>query len=147
MSTIRTFPDRMRHAVLFEALGLAIVTPAGAYLFDQPASHMGVVGIFASTLATIWNFGFNLGFDHAMLRLFGNTRKSYPLRLLHAALFEIGFLIMLIPPVSWYLGMSLWDTFVMDVSIAVFYMVYAFGFNLAYDRTFPLPIHRSADTV
>nr|WP_246299823.1 PACE efflux transporter [Sinorhizobium psoraleae] len=113
----------MRHAVLFEGLGLAIVTPVGAYVFGQPASHMSVVGVFASTLATIWNFGFNLGFDHAMLRLVGNTTKTYALRILHTALFEIGFLIMLIPPVSWYLGMSLWDTLVMDLSALILPMI------------------------
>ncbi|MCV9966925.1 PACE efflux transporter [Pararhizobium sp. BT-229] len=145
MSATCTFPDRLRQAVLFEALGLAIVTPAGTYFFDQSASHMSIVGIFASTLATLWNFVFNLGFDHTMLRLFGQTTKTFATRIVHAALFEIGFLVMLIPPVSWYLDMSLWATFVMDLSIAIFYMVYAFGFNLSYDRIFPGAAKRADD--
>lgn len=46
----------------------------------------------------------------------------------------------LIPPIAWYLGMSLWDTLIMDVSIIVFYLVYAFLYNLAYDRVFPVPV-------
>jgi len=145
VSTVRSFPDRMRQAVLFELFGLAIVIPAGAYLFGQPAGHMSVVGVFASTLAMLWNFVFNFGFDHAMLRLFGDTRKTFAVRIVHAALFEIGFLIMLVPAVSWYLGMSLWDTFVMDLLIALFYMIYAFGFTLTYDRTFPPPVRRAGE--
>jgi uncharacterized membrane protein len=32
----------------------------------------------------------------------------------------------------------------MDISFALFYMGYAFVFNLAYDRVFPLPEWRRA---
>lgn len=139
MAALRSFPDRIRHALMFEAIGLAIVTPAGAYLFAQPIAHMGMVGIGSATLATVWNFVFNLGFDHAMLRLVGHARKNLAARLVHVALFEIGLLVMLLPAIAWYLGMSLWQTFLMDLAIVVFYVVYNFGFNLAYDRVFPLP--------
>ncbi|MEQ9476658.1 chlorhexidine efflux transporter, partial [Marinovum algicola] len=48
------------------------------------------------------------------------------------------------PFIAWYLGISLWQAFVMDVSFALFYMVYAFGFNWAYDRLFPLPEWKTA---
>ncbi|CAM5201530.1 putative membrane protein OS=Bosea thiooxidans OX=53254 GN=SAMN05660750_01060 PE=4 SV=1 [Bosea thiooxidans] len=34
--------------------------------------------------------------------------------------------------------MSLWQTLLMDLAIVVFYVVYAFLFNLAYDRVFPI---------
>ena len=136
---LRSFPDRIRHALMFEAIGLAIVTPAGAYLFHQPIGHMGVVGIGAATLATVWNFVFNLGFDHAMQRMVGHARKNLTARLVHVALFEIGLLVMLLPAIAWYLGISLWQTFLMDLAIVVFYVVYNFGFNLAYDRVFPVP--------
>ncbi len=54
--SMRTFPDRVRHAVLFEAFGLAIFVPAAAVLFNQPMSHMGVIGIGSATIATLWNF-------------------------------------------------------------------------------------------
>ncbi|MGX1744602.1 PACE efflux transporter [Bosea robiniae] len=136
---MRSFPDRVRHTVLFEVLGLALVIPGGAMLFNLPATHMGVIGVGSATVATLWNFVYNLGFDHAMLRLIGHTRKSLALRVLHALLFEGGLLVLLLPPMAWYLGMGLWQTFVMDLAIVVFYVVYAFLFNLAYDRVFPIP--------
>lgn len=137
--TMRTFSDRVRHALMFEAIGLAIIIPASAWLFDKPMFEMGVVGIFAATAATIWNFLFNLGFDHAMRARYGHTRKALWHRILHTFAFEIGLLAMLLPPIAWYLGMTLWQTFLLDLSIAGFYIVYNFGFNIAYDRVFPLP--------
>ena len=137
--SMRSFPDRVRHTVMFEVIGLALVIPGGAMLFNLPATHMGVIGVGSATVATLWNFVYNLGFDHAMLRFAGHTRKSLVLRVLHALLFEGGLLVLLLPPMAWYLGMGLWQTFVMDLAIVVFYVVYAFLFNLAYDRVFPVP--------
>ncbi|MCR4522337.1 putative membrane protein [Bosea sp. BE271] len=137
--SMRSFPDRVRHTVMFEIIGLALVIPGGAMLFNLPATHMGVIGVGSATVATLWNFVYNLGFDHAMLRFTGHTRKSLRLRVLHALLFEGGLLVLLLPPMAWYLGMGLWETLVMDLAIVVFYVVYAFLFNLAYDRAFPVP--------
>ncbi|HIF47897.1 chlorhexidine efflux transporter, partial [Candidatus Thioglobus sp.] len=42
---LRTTQDRVRHAVLFELIGLAIMVPVGAYLFQLPVGHMGVLGV------------------------------------------------------------------------------------------------------
>ncbi|MFC3568068.1 PACE efflux transporter [Paracoccus simplex] len=137
--TMRSFPDRVRHAVSFELIGLAIVTPLAAWIYDKPLFDMGVVGVGAATLATVWNFVFNLGFDHAMRRWVGDVRKSLRHRLLHTALFELGLLVMLLPPMAWYLGMTLWQTLLLDLFIVAFYLVYNFVFNIAYDRIFPLP--------
>ncbi len=136
---MRTFPDRIRHTILFEILGLAIVTPGAAYLYDQPVLQIGVVGVGSSLLATVWNFVFNLGFDHAMLRLMGHTAKTYVLRVVHVVLFELGLLIMILPAAAWYLNMSLLETLMLDMSLVAFYLVYNFLFNLAYDRVFPVP--------
>ncbi len=100
---------------------------------------MGVIGIGSALVATAWNYLYNLGFDQAMQRLTGHTRKSVVLRIAHAVLFEAGLLMILLPPIAWYLGIGLSEAFTMDLAIAAFYVAYAFLFNLAYDRTFPLP--------
>jgi len=47
--------------------------------------------------------------------------------------------VMLLPFISWYLGTDLISAFVMDISYSIFYVCYAFVFNWAYDRAFPLP--------
>lgn len=134
----RSFGDRVRHAILFEIIGLAISTPGTAILFDQPVTHMGVIGIISATTATLWNFVYNIGFDYAMLKLTGRAAKSLVARIVHALLFEGGLIIALIPLIAWYLGISIWDALIMDIAIVTFYLVYAFLFNIAYDRIFPL---------
>ncbi|MFB9950020.1 PACE efflux transporter [Rhizobium puerariae] len=136
---MRTTRDRIRHAISFELIGLAIVTPLGSFAFGMPAADIGVVGLGSATLATGWNYVYNLGFDHVMQRMTGNTRKSPAVRVAHAVLFELGLLIILLPLIAWYLGIGILHALAMDLSFALFYVVYAFVFNWAYDRLFPLP--------
>jgi uncharacterized membrane protein len=143
---MRTVSDRIRHALCFEAIGLAIMIPLGTWLFGLHLSEMGLIGIGSATAATVWNYFYNLGFDHAMQRLRGHTRKGLWLRVAHAILFEAGLLVILLPPIAWYLGIGLMQAFVMDLSIAAFYVAYAFLFNLAYDRVFPVPLREQAAT-
>lgn len=136
---MRTTRDRIRHSVLFELIALSLVTPLGGVIFDVPMGHFGVVAVVSATVAMIWNYIFNLVFDHAMLRLFLEVGKTLLARIVHAALFEIGLLCLLVPFIAWYLSVSLWQAFVMDVALAGFYLVYAFGFNWCYDIVFPVP--------
>jgi uncharacterized membrane protein len=136
---MRTARDRIRHAISFEIIGLALITPLGAWAFHMPMHDIGVLGIVGATIATLWNYIYNFGFDHFMQRMRGSTRKTSLIRLLHAVMFEVGLLFVLLPLFAWYLGISLWQAFLMDVSFALFYMGYAFVFNWAYDRLFPLP--------
>ncbi|QFY61946.1 PACE efflux transporter [Rhizobium grahamii] len=136
---MRKTADRIRHAISFELIGLALVTPLGALAFGMPMADIGVIGVAGATLATLWNYIYNLGFDHLMQRLTGGTRKSVAIRVLHAVMFEVGLLLALLPMIAWYLGISVVQALMMDVSFALFYMVYAFVFNWAYDRVFPLP--------
>lgn len=134
---MRSIYDRVRHAISFEIIGLAIVTPLGALALNKPMADIGVLGLIAATAATIWNYIYNVGFDTALQRLAGSTRKSIVVRLLHAVLFEAGLLLALLPVISWYLDIGLVHAFVTDASFALFYVVYAFLFNWAYDFGFP----------
>mgnify|MGYP003121981532 CR=1 FL=1 len=136
---MRTTRDRIRHAIGFEIIGLALVVPLGALAFAMPMHDIGIIGAASATLAMAWNYLYNYGFDRLMLRWRGHTEKTLLLRVVHAVVFELGLLIMLMPLIAWYLGISLWQALVMDVAFALFYMVYAFFYNLAYDRVFPIP--------
>lgn len=136
---MRTTKDRIRHALAFELGGLMIIIPLGVWLFAVPARDFGVVAVVSSLIATAWTYIYNLGFDRVMQARVGHTRKSVVLRVVHAVLFEIGLLTVLIPFLAWYLGLTLWQAFVMDIAISVFYLVYAFCYNWAYDIVFPIP--------
>lgn len=136
---MRKTADRIRHAISFEIIGILLATPLGAFVFHLHAGDSAVIVIGSATVAMGWNYVFNLGFDHAMTRFAGTTLKSLPIRIAHAVLFELGLLALLMPLIALYLGISLWQAFLMDIAFALFYMGYALVFNWAYDRLFPLP--------
>lgn len=134
---MRTTGDRIRQAVSFETIGLLISVPLAAFAFGYSLEKTGVLGLIGATLATTWNYLFNLGFDHALKRLTGSTRKSLKLRFLHAFSFELGLLLAFLPIIAWWMGISLLDALLLDVSFAMFYLVYAFVFTWCYDTIFP----------
>jgi uncharacterized membrane protein len=136
---MRNTADRIRHTISFELIGILIAMPLGAFVFHLPASDSAVIVIASATVAMVWNHSFNLGFDHAMQRLAGTTRKTPLIRVTHAVLFEFGLMALLMPLIALYLGITLWQAFLMDIAFALFYMGYALVFNWAYDRLFPLP--------
>lgn len=142
---MRTTKDRIRHALSFEIIALFIVIPLGAWGFGLPMNDIGVIAVISATIATGWNYLYNLLFDHALLRLSGHVRKTIVARIFHAVLFEIGLLLVLLPVIAWYLGISFIQAFLMDISFAAFYLIYAFIFNWAYDVIFPVPESHSPD--
>jgi uncharacterized membrane protein len=135
---MRSTKDRIRHTICFELIGLLIFAPVGSWLFGFALHQMGIIAVVASLIAAGWNYLYNLLFDKAMLRVTGQLRKPMAVRALHAFLFELGLLVVFLPMVAWYLDMSLYDAFIMDIAVAAFYVVYAFIYNWAYDALFPV---------
>ena len=113
----RSFSDRVRHALSFEIVGLAIFTPLATLAFDKPALDMGMIGLISATVATLWNFVFNIGFDRAMIRLTGSAAKSLRVRIIHTLMFEGGLIVALIPMIAWYLGITLWQALVNTIPV------------------------------
>ncbi|MHA6344233.1 PACE efflux transporter [Roseivivax sp. CAU 1761] len=134
---MRSTADRIRQAVSFELIGILIVTPLFAWAFAHPAGEMGVLVVLGATAATVWNYLFNLGFDHLLHWRRGDVRKTLPLRIAHAVLFEATLLVLLLPLFAWWLDVSLISALIMEISFAGFYLVYAFVFTWAYDTVFP----------
>lgn len=134
---MRSTKDRIRQALSFEIIGLVIVIPLFAWLFSHPMDQTGILALIGATAATIWNYLFNLGFDHALRLWRGDVNKTLPLRIVHAAAFEATLLVILLPLFAWWLGISLLEAFLIDVSFAAFYMAYAFVFTWGYDAVFP----------
>jgi uncharacterized membrane protein len=139
---MRLARDRIRHAISFELGGLALVSPLGAWAFDLPVADITMVRIACAIIATVWTYAYNLAFDTILQRLRGGPAKSIPMRVLQAVLFEAGLLAMLTPLLAWYLEISLRYAFLMDLTFALVYVVYAFAFNWAYDCVFRAPARR-----
>ena len=137
---LRSLPDRLRQIALFEVGGLLLITPPFVWLSGQPAlPSLGLLAILA-LIASIWNGLFNTAFDWAEGRLTGRTadRRPWSLRAAHAVGFEGGLLLMTLPIIVLWTRMDWLSALIADIGLALAYMVYAFGFNLAYDRMFPI---------
>lgn len=134
---MRSTADRIRQAISFEIIGFLIVTPLFAWAFDHPMGDMGVLVALGATAATTWNYAFNLAFDHVLNWRRGDVRKTLPLRVVHAVLFEATLLVLLLPVFAWWLDVSLVAALLMELSFAAFYMGYAFVFTWVYDIMSP----------
>lgn len=138
-SLMRTSKDRIRHTLGFEIVGLIILIPSASLLFSFDFHAIGIMAVVGSIIATMWNYIYNLLFDHGMLKLRGDVHKTVPLRVLHAFLFQSSILLLFLPMIAWYLSMSLWEAFMMDIAVVAFYLGYTFAYNWVYDQIFPIP--------
>ncbi|WP_086980797.1 PACE efflux transporter [Vibrio aphrogenes] len=141
---MRTKLDRIRHTVGFELLGLIILIFGVSKLLDMDTGKIGVLAVLFSIIATVWNYFYNILFDKVMVKRTGHLHKSAKVRVLHAILFEFGLLFITIPIMAWWLNITMIDAFILDLGMVVFYLVYAFVYNLAYDKIFPVPHNKSA---
>ncbi|MBP6707036.1 MAG: PACE efflux transporter, partial [Achromobacter sp.] len=95
--------------------------------------EMGVLTAVIAWIALVWNMIYNAGFDRLENR-YGLTR-NLRLRVIHAFGFELGLILIVIPLAAWWLEITLWQAFVLDIALVLFYLPYAFFYNLAYDKS------------
>ncbi len=137
---LRSFGDRVRQVALFELGGLLLITPPFAWASGVPLREsIGLLAVLA-LIAALWNGLYNTAFDWFEGRLTGRTadRRPLRLRLLHAFGFESGLLMMTLPVIVLWTGMSWVDALLADIALAIAYTLYALAFNLGYDRVFPI---------
>jgi len=138
---LRSLGDRTRQVLLFEAGGLLLITPGFVWLSGVAvADSLGLLAVIA-VIAALWNTGYNTCFDWIEGRLTGKTADRRPLlrRIAHALGFEGGLLLVSLPIIMACTGMGWLEALIADLAIAAAYVVYAFFFNLGYDRLFPIP--------
>lgn len=137
---LRSFPDRLRQITFFEIGGLALITPPFAWASGVPISDSIALLATLALIAAIWNGCYNTCFDWVDGRLSGRTadRRPFRLRVVHAIGFECGLLLMSLPVIMWWTGMGFIEALIADLALASAYVVYAFAFNLGYDKAFPI---------
>lgn len=140
MSLQKSAKERFFHSVIFEIVALAICAPLGAWLLDYPLVHMGLLTLMISLIAMSWNMVFNTLFDRAQQRI--GFQRTWAARGVHALIFEIGLLLAVVPLAAWWLDIGLWEAFVLDIGIAMFFLPYTFCFNWAYDHLREIVIAR-----
>jgi len=138
---MRTTMDRIRHSVCFEVFGLFLSVPLASWAFNIPVKHMGPFGVGMAIWAMVWNYIFNVSFDHIIVRM-GRRLDDRPLglRILHGTLFESGFIFTAIPAIMYLMHVGLLQAIMMEIGFAGFYLVYAIIYNWLYDLIFPIPM-------
>ncbi len=131
------------YATLFELIAVALTSSLLMLLAGHDAGHAGVAAFASSLIALAWNMVYNTLFEAWEARQ--TTRgRSWMRRAAHAAGFEGGLVVMLVPLFAWWLGITLWEALVLDLGLVLFFMVYTFLFSLAFDGNYGLPASAQA---
>ena len=137
---LRSSADRVRQILLFEMGGLLLITPPFVWLSGiEPLDSLGLLALIA-LLAAAWNAIYNTSFDWIEGRVTGrpSDRRPVRMRIFHAIGFESGLLLVSLPLVMAWTGMAWLEALIADIGLALAYVVYAYLFNICYDRIFPI---------
>lgn len=126
------------YVTLFELIAIAATSVGLARLSDHSVAHASVAAVASSVIAVVWNLAYNTAFERWEARQPVKGR-SWRRRAAHALGFEGGLVLLLVPLFAWWLQISLWRAFVLDLGLIAFFLVYTFAFNLAFDKVFGLP--------
>lgn len=124
--------ERIFHSVLFEGLALLIVVPSSVVLMTAETLTMTWLAVEMSLAAMIWNYIYNLGFDHAFG--FQRIKRGLVMRIFHSLGFELGLLIATVPLIMWMLDLAFWPALIFAVGLVFFFLLYAIIFNYGYDH-------------
>ncbi|HVE52361.1 MAG TPA: PACE efflux transporter [Ramlibacter sp.] len=133
------FKRKIVYVVSFELIAIVLASTLLRWLSDSPVVTAGITASASSTIAMAWNYVYNSLFEAWEAR---QARKGRSLlrRAVHAVGFEAGLVTMLVPLFAWVLQVSLLNALLLNAAMIVFFLVYAFLFNLAFDRVFGLPL-------
>ncbi|MGN6827877.1 PACE efflux transporter [Paucibacter sp. M5-1] len=129
---------RLVYVSLYELFAVGLTSAGLALLAGSALAHAGIAALASSAIALAWNLAYTHLFEAWEAR---QTRRGRSLarRIAHALGFEAGLIVMLVPLFAWWLEISLWQALLLDFGLIVFFLIYTFVFNLAFDRVFGLP--------
>ncbi|KVP74069.1 hypothetical protein WJ94_22485 [Burkholderia ubonensis] len=131
-------PRKITQAILYEAIAIACISPAIAVLFGEGLVYSGALSATMSAIALLWNMVYNTLFERWEATRVQRTR-TLGRRIIHACGFEGGLIFILVPVVAWWLDISWFDAFLVDLGLFAFFFCYAFVFQWAFDRVFDVP--------
>ncbi len=140
MITLSPLKRRITYVTIFEILAILLSTLILMWLSGGDAKQSLPVAVMVSVTAVIWNFIYNTGFE-ALERRLNIAKRTVMIRSLHAIVFESGLLLICIPIYMLWYKVGLWQAFVMEAALLLFFLVYTFVFTLIFDKIFTLPYH------
>lgn len=129
---------KLVYVAFYESIALTVVS-ATLLILGHSLTHASVASVVISILAVSWNILWNTLFERWEASQPDPTRTVLR-RIAHAIGFEIGLVLAIVPPLAWWLQISLWDALVMDLGLVVFFLIYTYVFTLVFDTVFGLPL-------
>lgn len=129
---------KIAYVGLYELIAIVIASTGLAMGSGSSLERAGAIAVASSAIAVVWNLVYNTLFEHWEARQSVRGR-SVRRRVAHAVGFELGFLVMLVPLFAWWFGIGLRHALVLDIGLALFFLVYTFAFSWTFDKVFGLP--------
>ena len=123
--------ERIFHALLFE-ITLLLIEAALVLAFSSAAVvTVSLLVVAMSTTAMLWNYLFNLLFDH----LFGQDRlaRTVLMRLAHSLLFELALVVVTTPMIMYALQLAWLEAMLSSAGLSLLALIYVFAFNWSFD--------------
>jgi uncharacterized membrane protein len=123
---------------LYETFAIVAATLGLAGMSGQGMQDAGILAVATSAIAIVWNLVFNSLFERWEARQAVRGR-SFARRVAHAVGFEGGLTVIFVPLMAWWLDVTWLHALGMDLGLLLFFLVYTFVCNWAFDRVFGLP--------
>ena len=143
---LRTWRERWVQVLLFEAGGLAVVTPLYRWVTGEAwGESLGLLALL-SLIATLWQAGYNAACDALEARWARRPAHLRPWqwRAVHALGFEVTLFLITWPVIVLWTGWTWWAAAVADLGLALAYTAYAFLYHWLFDRWRPVAAERGA---
>ena len=140
MITLSPFRRRIVYVTVFEIVAIISSTFVLMKLSNSKASESLPVAMMVSLAAVIWNFLYNTAFEAWERRRHIACRTLW-IRSAHAFGFEGGLVLICLPLYMVWYHVGLFQAFMMEAALLVFFLIYNFVFTFIFDKIFTLPYH------
>lgn len=127
---------KLIYAVVFEFFAILLSALLLFILNNENSPASLPVAIAVSAIALVWNYFFNTVFEYLELT-FGIAKRTFKVRVLHSAGFEIGLFIFTVPLYMWWYDVGFFKALSMEITILVFFFIYTYIFTYIFDLLFP----------
>lgn len=135
MITLSPIKRRLVYVTIFELLGILFSTMVLMALSGGDAEESLPVAIIVSSIAVIWNYIYNTGFESWESRC-NVLERTFKIRCIHAIGFEAGIFLLCLPLYMFWYGVGVWKAIAMESTLLLFFLVYTFVFTLLFDKVF-----------
>ncbi len=137
---LRSLRERIVQTVCYEAGGIALAAPIYASLFGASGQDSFALITVLALALLVWSPIHNALFDWLDLRRTGRVASDRPhrWRIVHATSHEATSMLLTVPIIMTMTGLGFWPAAALDLGLTLFYIAYAYGFHLAFDRARPV---------